>query len=59
MPYPAGDAFACRKCCGLAYETQQSGLLFRNLRKSQSIRLRLGGSPDPLAPSLPHASEDL
>ena len=59
MPYPAGDSFACRKCCGLAYETQQGGLLFRNLRKSQSIRLRLGGSPDPLAPSLPHASEDL
>ena len=25
-------------------------MLFRNLRKSQSIRMRLGGSPDPFAP---------
>jgi hypothetical protein len=48
--YFAGDSFACRKCCGLAYESQQGGLLFRNFRKSQRIRLRLGGTPDPFAP---------
>jgi hypothetical protein len=48
--YLAGGSFACRKCCGLAYESQQGGLRFRNLRKSQSIRMRLGGSPDPFAP---------
>jgi hypothetical protein len=48
--YLGGDSFACRKCCGLAYESQQGGLQFRNLRKAQSIRLRLGGSPDPFTP---------
>ena len=48
--YLGGEVFACRKCHGLAYESQQGGLLLRNLRKSQSIRLRLGGSLDPFAP---------
>jgi hypothetical protein len=48
--YLGGDSLACRKCCGLAYESQQGGLQFRNLRKAQSIRLRLGGSPDPFTP---------
>ena len=48
--YLAGEVFACRKCYGLAYASQQGGLLFRNLRKSQSIRMRLGGNPDPFAP---------
>ena len=48
--YLAGEVFARRKCHGLAYASQQGGLLFRNLRKSQSIRMRLGGTPDPFAP---------
>jgi hypothetical protein len=48
--YLAGEVFACRKCYALAYASQQGGLLFRNLRRSQSIRMRLGGSPDPFAP---------
>ncbi len=39
--------YACRKYYGSAYASQQEGLLFRNLRKSQSIRMRLGGNPDP------------
>ena len=38
------------KCYGLAYASQQGGLLFRNLRKAQSIRMRLGGNPDPCEP---------
>jgi hypothetical protein len=49
--YLAGEVFACRKCYGLAYASQQGGLLFRNLRKSQGIRMRLGGSPDTRAAS--------
>jgi hypothetical protein len=48
--YAAGELFACRKCYGLAYASQQGGLHFRNLHKAQSIRTRLGGSPDPCEP---------
>jgi|SRR6478672_11239524 hypothetical protein len=39
-----------RKCYGLAYASQRGGLWFGNLRKSQRIRMRLGGSPDPFEP---------
>lgn len=48
--YLAGEFFACRKCYGLAYASQRGGLWFGNLRKSQRIRMRLGGSPDPFEP---------
>ena len=48
--YLAGEWFACRKCYGLAYASQQGGFRFRNLRKSQRIRRRLGGHPDPAEP---------
>jgi hypothetical protein len=48
--YLASELFACRHCYGLAYASQQGGLLFCNLRRSQSIRLRLGGNSDPFEP---------
>jgi hypothetical protein len=48
--YAAGELFACRRCYDLAYASQQEKPRFRNLRKLQKIRIRLGGSPDPFEP---------
>jgi hypothetical protein len=48
--YAAGQLFACRRCYDLAYASQQEKSAFGNLRKSQKIRIRLGGSPDPFEP---------
>ena len=48
--YLAGEVFACRKCYGLAYASQQGGLQFRNLRQSQRIRTRLGAARTPASP---------
>ena len=50
--YGAGELFACRRCYDLAYGSQQEKPMFRNLRKSQKIRIRLGGHPDPFEPGL-------
>jgi hypothetical protein len=47
--YLGGELFACRSCHRLVYESQQSPL-FRNIRRAQKIRMRLGGNPDLLAP---------
>jgi hypothetical protein len=45
--YATGDLFACRRCCDLAYASQQKNALLRNVSRSQKKRMRLGGSPDP------------
>jgi hypothetical protein len=42
--YNAGELFACRRCYGLAYASQQESLHHRGLGKAQKIRMQLGGS---------------
>jgi hypothetical protein len=48
--YGAGELFACRSCYQLAYASQQEHPMFRNIRRAQKIRMRLGGSTDPFGP---------
>jgi hypothetical protein len=42
--YGAGELFACRNCHQLGYESQQEDPYIRSLKRSQKIRMRLGGS---------------
>jgi hypothetical protein len=44
--YGAGELYACRRCYGLAYASQQGSPMDRGLTKAQKIRERLGGSTD-------------
>ena len=50
MLYLAGESFACRCCCNLAYASQQKDLLIRNVARTLKIRMRLGGTPDLFGP---------
>jgi hypothetical protein len=46
--YLADESFACRKCHGLSYASQQKNPLLHNVNRALKIRMRLGGSPVPL-----------
>jgi hypothetical protein len=46
----AGELFACRRCYGLAYASQQETPMRRGVNQAQKIRMRLGGSVNLFAP---------
>jgi hypothetical protein len=48
--YGAGELFACRRCHGLAYESQQQRARHWGLEQARKIRMKLGGGVDLLAP---------
>ena len=48
--YCAGELFACRRCYGLSYASQQQTALDRGLEQARKIRMRLGGGVDLLEP---------
>ena len=48
--YSGGEKFACRRCYGLAYESQQQIPRLRRIRKAQKIREGLGGTANLLQP---------
>lgn len=42
--YCTGELFACRRCYGLAYASQQETTMLRGMSQAQKMRERLGGS---------------
>jgi hypothetical protein len=44
--YGLKDYFACRRCYGLAYASQQEPIRERGFAKAQKILIRLGAKPD-------------
>jgi hypothetical protein len=44
--YGLGGLFACRRCYGLAYLSQQEPPMWRAIRKAEKIRGQLGASPN-------------
>jgi hypothetical protein len=48
--YLDGEFFACRSCYRLVYESQQEDPFIRSIKRSQKIRMRLGGSGGPFGP---------
>jgi hypothetical protein len=46
----AADFFACRHCCGLAYESQQLCTRDRLISSARKIRMQLGGGPSLFEP---------
>ena len=57
--YAAGELFACRCCCELAYASQQKDPLIRNVSRSQKIRMRLGGRQDDLLGPIPERPQGM
>ncbi len=48
--YGDGDYFACRRCCDLAYASQQEPVRERGFIKARKLRMRIGGDPNTLEP---------
>jgi hypothetical protein len=48
--YGPSPLFACRHCLGLVYESQREPPVDRAMHRAQMIKMRLGGSNDPLEP---------
>jgi hypothetical protein len=45
-----GPRFLCRKCRGIAYPSQREPMRHRRLRRTQQIRMKLGGSGSMIEP---------
>jgi hypothetical protein len=48
--FDGGGAFACRRCLQLSYSIQREAARYRPLHRAQSLRMKLGGSGNMMAP---------